>query len=229
MGRRFPGKRRRRIWLLGIISFAVLAVWGTLVAIAFSSPGIVRSLPVTAQLPLRDLHDIAIGQDGRIYCALQGYPRIQIYDPDGSFVKGINVPGRPFHMWMGPEREVLNVMSSSNFITYGTDGVVIAERQISKQEYVKYIEAVGKRGEDQVVADEKCNRYVPARWPLLGSRVIKITPDGKRKVVVTQGVAMWALGAPFPAFVFQSVGIAGLVVLYYRHRRARRRVPAAGA
>lgn len=49
------------------------------------------------ELPLGNLRGIAVDSEGNIYCGLQFYSRIQVYDAQGNFIYGkfVNMPVEP--------------------------------------------------------------------------------------------------------------------------------------
>ena len=77
--------------------------WGTrllacatfvFVFVGFASclaPFYAHLLPDSFELPLGDPHGLAVDEEGRIYCGLGAYGRVQVYGSTGSVLRGVKV------------------------------------------------------------------------------------------------------------------------------------------
>jgi hypothetical protein len=179
--------------------------------------GLSRFLAPTFELPLGDVPSIAVDDTGLIYCAAAPYARVQVYDGDGAFVRGMYVDagGGTFAVAVGPDG-LIHAATSRTELHYVFDrqGRMVA-RTLDPEYYGRITRSKSP------VYDRAGNRY--EIWPgVLWPRVLRISPSGHRQTVVTTPILLWFVMAPLPAWLFAAVGMI-LLDLTDPSRKARRR------
>jgi hypothetical protein len=186
----------------------------------------------STELPLGELRSIAVDSHGHIYCGLEFYGRVQVYDRDGHFLRGwfIDGHGKPFRMRMNArdELEVLSVGSRS-LLVYGNDGVKVSEKPLGTDDYVALYEEFDKLRDEQYRGPqgEVYAIHPGPRPPLLfnpfGHRggirpsVVRVDAPNESVTIITPWIKWFWMG-PEPAISFLFGGIIVLALSRLRQR-----------
>ncbi len=160
------------------------------------------------QCPLSHLNGIAIDRNGRIYLAIQGYSRIQVYTNQGDFSKGwfINARGAFFDIWIDDDLLHAVIARRGGHEVYDLNGQLLKWDKItsSDDEYMHLSDKLGGLKKE----DAFCNTYL-IRSPTWSPRIVKITPTGEESILVKDAYYFWLVQAPQPIWL---VGLAGLTM-----------------
>jgi hypothetical protein len=156
------------------------------------------------ELPLGDLEGIAVDSEGNIYCGLQFYSRIQVYDAEGRYIYGkfINSAGGAFRIRIN-QNDQLEVATARNdkLYIFAKDGTLV--RELS--EVGHYFRNFGKTGETRFHDKEQNVTYF-RRPSLLGRNIVKRYSSGEEKVIVKTPFHKWLFKGPLPAWFFMFIG-----------------------
>jgi len=157
------------------------------------------------ELPLGDLKGIAVDSEGNIYCGLQFYSRVQVYDNEGKFIYGkfINSAGGAFRIRIN-EDDQLEVATARNdkLYLFEKNGTLVNELS----DVGHYFHDFGKTGEARY-HDKRQNTTYFRRASLLGSYIAKRDSSGEEKVLVRTPFHKWLFMGPLPAWLFIVVGV----------------------
>jgi hypothetical protein len=161
------------------------------------------------QFPLSHLNGIAIDRNGRIYLAIQGYSRIQVYTNQGDFSKGwfINARGAFFDIWIDDDDLLHAVIARrGGHEVYDLDGQLLKWDKItsSDDEYIHLSDKLGGLKKEDAFG----NTYL-IRSPTWSPRIVKITPTGNESILIKDAYYFWLVQAPQPIWL---VGLAGLAM-----------------
>ena len=167
--------------------------------------GNVVKFPDGFELPLGDLQGIAVDSDGNIYCGVQYYSRVQVYDSEGNYIRGtfIDSAGGAFRIRINPDDQ-LEVATARNdkLYRFGKGGTLLTE--LSDVGY--YFQEFGKSSETQY-HDVRQNATYQIRWSFLGAYVVKKSASGERKVIVKTPFHKWLFQGPSPAWFFWMIAV----------------------
>lgn len=205
----------RRAWALKLSASALLLLgcvgWFGGALTLIHKPAWISS---NTQLPLGDLQSVALDSQGRIYCGLGFYSRIQVYDNQGRFLRGwwVDAGGGMlrFHVAEGDRLEVEAVRRDRVF-TFDPNGHLIE----SNQETETQREVFDRR--DQLAAADARGRTFAIRNRLFWPHVVREDQAGQTTVVSTPWY-LWPIMGPFPAWIFCAVGIVTLGITAVRRR-----------
>jgi len=162
------------------------------------------TIPDSFELPLGLLEGIAVDSDGSIYCGLQFYSRIQMYNSQGKFIYGkfIDSGGRAFRIRIN-QKDQLEVATASTdkLYVFKKDGTLI--REVSSAGH--YFDVFGETGERRYHDKNKNVTYL-IKWSPLGSYVAKEDLSGAEKIIIRTPFHKWVFMGPLPAFFFGVVG-----------------------
>lgn len=170
-----------------------------------------RLFPGKTRFPLGWLGGIAVDGVGRVYLAVQGYSRIQVYNSDGDFIKGwfVDTSGI-FDIWID-DHDLLNVVMArtNSHALFDSDGRLLRIKEIaSSEEFNTLTEKAGglqdkdTLGNIYLIEDPK---FLPA--------VVKITPAGKETVLIKDPIYFQSLCAPQPVLLFACGGLVMTAIL----------------
>ena len=183
--------------LLGTIGFIGL----------FAGPVItsgVVEIPDRFELPLGALEGIAVDSEGNIYCGVGYYSRVQVYDSEGHYIRGIFIDSAwgAFRIRINPNDELeVATVRNDKLYRFGKDGTLVAELS----DVHHYFNEFGEIGETQYY-DEKQNVTYQIRWSPFGAYVIKKSSSGQRIIIVRTPFHKRLFQGPFPAWFFAMVG-----------------------
>ncbi|MBI1372441.1 MAG: hypothetical protein GC159_06730 [Phycisphaera sp.] len=172
------------------------------------------------ELPLGDLTDVEVDGDGHVYCALQGYHRVQVYDADGRFVRGWQVESQTgrFRMQLGDTGHVeVATLRGDMLFVYDTNGKLLDARDGGHTAYFAFGE-----GHDRVAPQQGRDGHVyrVADAQLYPHVVRCDATDGggaKESTVVSMPFYYWPFMAPVPALPMWMGGIFTLILTDKRY------------
>ena len=157
------------------------------------------------ELPLGDLRGIAVDSEGNIYCGLQFYSRIQVYNSEGKFIYGkfVNSAGGAFRIRIN-QNDQLEVATARNdkLYIFAIDGTLVNELS----DVGHYFHNFGKTGETRF-HDKSQNVTYFKRPSLLGPYIVKRVSSGEKKVIITMPFHKWLFKGPLPAWLFMLIGV----------------------
>ena len=178
-------------WFGNIIAAQELPFWGA----------------PSSELPLGDLRGIAVDSEGRIYCGLQSYERIQVYDASGSFIRGwfVKANGGSFRIRLNSDDQ-LEVATARNdmFYIFDHNGLIIDQ----KSNVDHFFDEFGEEGE-RIYSDNKMGTLYSIRGGLLFPHIVKKDLLGNETTVVSTVWYKWLVMKPLPAWLF--IAIAALL------------------
>jgi hypothetical protein len=211
-----PGKREAtplkpdRTWVARMVAIAlfVAGAVGFLGGLLLQAAPIRNGIGTTTELPLGTVRQFATDSGGTIYMASQGLNAIQVYSPDGAFVRRI---------WVDPQKGGFRIRVDEDRlkVAVAKTGKVYRLSPASQlQEAERDDEALWKFNQP----DRTYELVSPRYWPTLQDRK-------SGRVIVQQPFGLWFFGFPRPAFFWAVAGGAGLAIarrLSLRHRSAAR-------
>jgi len=157
------------------------------------------------ELPLGCLEGIAVDSEGNIYCGLQFYNRVQVYDAEGKFIYGkfIDSAGGTFRIRIN-ENNQLEVATARNdkLYLFEKDGTLINE--LSNVGH--YFYDFGETGKTRYHDKRHKTTYL-IKWSPVGSYVAKKDLLGEEKIIIRTPFHKWLFMGPLPAWLFAAVGV----------------------
>lgn len=170
--------------------------------------------PAKSELPLGDADGIAVDGSGNIYLAVPSYQRVQVYDSNGDFIKGLHVDAHigAFYIWI--EDELLHVAVSRTDIHLVTnlDSKVLESSEV---ESFEEWESLWEKASVNRYKDASGNTYKfhDSKW---FPKVTKTVPSGDSVVLISNPIHFWLLKGPFPAWLFILCSMLMIVFLKLR-------------
>jgi len=164
------------------------------------------AIPPEMELPMGEMCSIAVDRAGNIYCASYSYGRIQVYDREGKFVRGMYVGGgggRIIMYFDTKERLHVYVAKARILQVYHPDGTLAGKR---KDEVAASIDS----SINSTARDRDGNTY-RIRTPSFYPRVFRITPEGQQSVIVAVPLYLLLFQGPMPAWCIGAIGMGLLV------------------
>ncbi|MFZ2146514.1 MAG: hypothetical protein WAV28_04770 [Sedimentisphaerales bacterium] len=173
------------------------------------------------ELPLGDLRGIAVDSQGNIYCGLQFYSRIQVYNAEGKFLYGkfINSAGGTFRIRIN-EKDQLEVATARNdkLYIFAKDGTLV--RELSDVGH--YFHNFGKTGETRF-HDKRQNVSYFKKASLLGPNIATKDSSGEKKVIIKTPFHKWLFKGPLPAWLFIASG--GVISILFVSKDPLKHIP----
>ena len=164
-------------------------------------PGII---PTWLELPLGDLQSVAVDSNGRIYCGLGSYGRVQVYTYRGEFERGwsdgLLPSGMRLEIDSNDRLEVL-VFKKNKRCVFNSDGKLLEETSLPLEEFTKQINQVGRPCRDSAGA------VYFIRNTILFPHIEKRETNGREITIVRAPIYKWPFTAPMPAWLFFMGGI----------------------
>ena len=157
-------------------------------------------LPGNIEVPLGDLEGIAVDADGNIYCGTPFWQRVQVYDQEGSFIRGwsVDAGGGMFRIRTDKDGYIHAATARGGMhYTYRPDGTLVSEAEEP--------ELLGTFQAYSIVADDG-SRYDICS-PNLFPNIVKTDENGQSRRVVGPRWHLWLIQGPFPAFILFAVGV----------------------
>ena len=162
------------------------------------------------ELPLGDLSGIAVDSEGHIYCGLQFFSRVQVYDADGKFLYSVyaNSSGGAFRIRIN-EDDQLEVATARNDKLYCFDKNGNLVRQLSWVGH--YFSDFGKTGESRFYDDKEDATYFRKGYPI-SAHVVKRDSTGQENIIIRTPFHKWVFQGPLPAWFIAIPGIVALEI-----------------
>ena len=178
--------------------------------------------PSTVELPSSRIHAIALDSQGRIYTYSQYTYRLQVYSPQGEFIRGFSSHG--LSACRIDSQGHLRGVGGNWVFTYTLDGDLLRKERYDPDVHGEEFYARG----DERITDASGNTYGVMPWPMIWPRVEKVSSSGNRVIVISQPLWMWLIQSPFPVFVYIFCGIGLYWTWYFVERRYNKRFVAIG-
>lgn len=196
-------KKRYTVWIITALFLSIGSIGffaGAITGLGFDF----RNLD-SFELPLGHLEGIAVDSEGNIYCGLQFYSRIQVYDAEGKFIYGkfIDSAGGVFRIRIN-ERDQLEVATARNdkLYLFEKDGTLVNE--LSNVGH--YFHDFGETGETRF-HDKNKNTIYLIKWSPLGTYIAKKDLPGRDMIIIRTPFHKWLFMGPFPAWLFCMAGV----------------------
>jgi len=159
---------------------------------AFAASGVNPWTTEKTEIPLTMVGDYTMDKEGRLYCSLNFYCRIQQYDSFGNFIRGwfINSGGGRICLKVNDRDELLIAnVKFHNLLTFDSNGKMIKEEKLEGSEYEKWYKKDEKTEKLLKTIQGKMPLYIwflfgPQSW-LIGAvgMIILIVSDKKQKKI----------------------------------------------
>lgn len=162
------------------------------------------------RFPLGELCDFDIDSNGQFYCAVGSPGRVQVYSPEGNFIRGwfVGNGGRDFKINIDPNDMVhvyLHIAGSKpapcHYI-YSHKGELIESLYSPKKKDVSF--SRNARASHKGVLYQMRGRHM---FPVIE----RIEPDNDRIIVVSDPFYLWFIKSPFPTFAYAFPSILLLI------------------
>jgi hypothetical protein len=145
-----------------------------------------------------------VDSEGNIYCGLQFYSRVQVYDAEGNFNYGkfIDSAGGAFRIRIN-NNDQLEVATARNdkLYLFARDGTLVNELS----DVGHYFRNFGQTGETRF-HDKRQNVTYYRRPSLLGPYIVKRDSFGEKKTIIKTPFHKWLFKGPLPAWFFGLIG-----------------------
>ncbi|MCL5772783.1 MAG: hypothetical protein M1536_00175 [Firmicutes bacterium] len=163
----------------------------------------------SSEAPLKGLDGIAVDDNGRIYCAVQAYGRVQVYDKNGNFIRSCYIDSNEgFRINVDDKNNLyVNATKSGKYHMYlyyilyvfNKNGELIKQKESDEYTYFKF-------GNVKKLIDKESNTY-EIRSASFYPHIVKIFSDGKEVTIVATNFFSWLLMGPPPALYFWGMGM----------------------
>jgi hypothetical protein len=173
--------------------------------VGFLSGFMFRSLQVLDlfELSMGDLQGIAVDSEGRIYCGLQYFSRVQVYDSEGEFLYNVYTDSSrgAFRIRIN-ENDQLEVATARNdkLYLYDKNGYLINEQS----DVGHYFSDFGMTGETRFYDEKEDTTYFRKGHPIY-AHVVKRDSTGQENVIIRTPFHKWLFQGPFPAWLFLMI------------------------
>ena len=181
----------------------------------------------STEFPLGDLASIAVDRQGRIFCGIVAYGRIQMYDSDGRFVRGwpVGSSGGAFRIRMNRSDQVdVAVTRGDRLHTFDDRGNLL-----NTKERFDILPTDRVRGPAQTECRLPTGDVYSIRGGLLFPHVVKRDGSGRRTTVVRMTFAKWLIMCPFPAGIFLAVAVVIHCLIQWSAKKSRSGVQSDGS
>lgn len=133
---------------------------------------------------LEGANGIAVDREGRIYCGLPRYQRVQVYDRDGRFLRSFPVAAAEGGFRLGITREgLLEVATARNRMLYTFDA---RGRLLSSSADPSAFARLGEGGQWETTDP------LGGRIAYADGSIVRELPDGRSELVVRQEGSSWS-------------------------------------
>lgn len=200
-------------------------------AIGCFAPYLSRPFYSWTELPNTEPHGIVLDSNGNIYCGSKFYGRIQKYQPDGKFARGLYTKGgfwrgSDFGFHINEEDQlciIVSGMSKDHKSSVHHLQIYDQEGKLVHTERYESDNASYWHDMNNSAADLSGNIYTFKGF--LFPRVIKQTPAGNISIIISTPVWLWFFQAPFPAFAFFFVSMFIIIFLSVKTTAAELSIP----
>ena len=180
--------------------FGIVGIVGFLSGFMFGSLEILDSF----ELPLGELAGIAVDSEGRIYCGLQYFSRVQVYDAEGEFLYSVYADSSN-----GAFRIRINENDQLEVATTRNDKLYLFDKKgnlINEQSYVgHYFSDFGMTGETRFYDEKEDTTYFRKSYPIY-AHVVKRVSNGQESIIIKTPFTKWVFQGPLPALFLALIG-----------------------
>jgi len=155
---------------------------------AFCASGIALWITEKTEIPLTMVNNHTMDNEGRLYCSLNFYCRIQQYDSSGNFLRGwfINSGGGRIVMKTDDKNQLLIAnVKFHNLLTFDSQGKMIKEEKLEGTDYEKWPDKDKKSEELLKIIQRKIPLYI---WFLFGPQSWLIAAAGMIILILTEKI-----------------------------------------
>jgi hypothetical protein len=166
-----------------ICSLLVLIGFTAFLSGFFAALGLLAWMPETIEFPLAHVADIDISRKGNLFVASQFYSRIQVYDPEGHFIRGwflSDTGGGSLQIKVNDEDEIdIAILKSDKIDTFDSNGRLLNSK-IYKGQGVSFGGPLDYKQKKHLINEStKCRYDIEG---LVFPKIIRACPDGKKKI-----------------------------------------------
>jgi hypothetical protein len=170
----------------------------------FGSSAIDFCIPDYWELPLGYVRGLAVDNNGRIFCGLQSYSAIQVYDKNGNFIKRWKTNSTNFKLTLD-EKDQLHVATARQGFHYVFDA---QGNLLQKQENaLQYFQEISTDEQQYKWRDRRGDIYKIEPYSLIFPQITKTTIAGQTSTIISTPIYKWLVMEPFPAWFFIVFGI----------------------
>lgn len=193
----------KRIALSVSISLVVVGIFGWSVAIFFNDEKTINEYQLSnVEFPLGELKGIVVDNEGNIYCGLQSYGRIQVYNEKGKFIKGtfIDAQGGDFKIMIDNDENIHIATIRKGMHYIYKKNLSLATKTSNSQYYFQ----IGEKNDLQ--AADKNNNLYQIKYNIIYPTIIKISPSGEENKLISTPLYLWPIMFPLPAWLIGATG-----------------------
>ena len=160
------------------------------------------------EFPLGDVQGIAVDSQGRIYCALQFYQRVQVYDRQGKFLNGWHIPSSSERFYLhlrGDDRLEVVMSKSYKSYLYNYHGELLGSC------LCPFADMVHQFHNSNFCFDSKGNSY-RITHALINPKIKKTDSKGKSAIFIRMSLFQTIVSAPTVAWLLILIGLIILTV-----------------
>lgn len=213
----------RIVCVLNILEVVPEVVWASVFLFAFvcwwtAAIGN-RIVSSHVRFPLAYAQGITVDNRGRIYCLSRVYNRLQVFDSEGSFLRGwfVDIPHSSYRVTTDASGEYVRVAIEKGGVNLFYDpngGLVRKDIGTGTDFHYEFRTTRHPRARDV-----SGNSY-EIRHSFLHPKIIKTTPDGEEIVLVSDPFGLWLATMPLPGFALLMGFPCILNILRKRRKRS---------
>ncbi len=192
-GKRDCNRRTGDVPIWARIGWPILFMFGVLgLVYAVIIPQVTQFaslLPAQWELPMGRLDNIAVDPQGNIYCHSRGSEWLQVYGPEGRFIRKFFYDGGAFTI---DENQNIRGDYGQEIRTFDIEGNLLKQEPYLEMHSKEFRDALNGRAEDAFG-----NRYRIMPFSRIITRVEKIDPQGAGTVIVSQPLHIWLFQSAF--------------------------------
>jgi len=200
-------KTRYFIRIIGVLFLAVGSVGFMSGFLSHFLPDSLQEVLDCFELPLGDLSGIAVDSEGDIYCGLQYFSRVQVYDAEGEFLYSVHIGTAGSFRIRINEDDQLEVATARNdkLYLFDKDGNLVR----GWSDVGHYFSDFGKTGETRFYDDKENATYFRKGYPIY-AHVVKRDSTGQENIIIRTPFHKWLFQGPLPAWFLCLIGIVAL-------------------
>ena len=164
-----------------------------------------------ARFPLGDLGSLGVDSKGNLYCGSIFYCRIQVYSPQGEFIRGwfLNSGGGTFQIEIDKEEKLhVHTARGNKYFIFSKEGKLLHKEIPWSGE----ISSLGSFFKNDYTGNDGNTYTIRHHWYL--PIVVKTNAKGKDSVIVSDPFFLWLLNGPFPVFFWIVLAVILRAVKY---------------
>ncbi|MCL6592206.1 MAG: hypothetical protein K6U80_19945 [Firmicutes bacterium] len=164
------------------------------------------------ELPLSIPRSIAVDNNGRIYCGLNGYCRIQMYSQEGKFIKGwpVDTGGGDFRIYIDKNNNLMVLTNSRvNLFIFNSNGEILKTASIELNPFDYF----NNKSERYQCKDRNGNLYQILSG--IVPKIIKTNTNGTKNVVLSMPWQQVFFSFPISLIIFAlGIGLNAYMLLF---------------